>query len=66
VLARAIGEAKSLEPEKLRAAILAVKGYAGAEGTYNFDQNGDGLHGYKIVRNNNGTLVFDKHIDFDD
>jgi hypothetical protein len=32
VLARAIGEAKSLEPEKLRQAILATKGYAGAEG----------------------------------
>jgi branched-chain amino acid transport system substrate-binding protein len=66
VLARAIGEAKSLEPEKLRQAILAVKGYAGAEGTYNFDKNGDGLHGYNIVKNNNGTVVFDKHIDFDD
>jgi branched-chain amino acid transport system substrate-binding protein len=66
VLARAIDDAKSLEPEKLRQAILAVKGYAGAEGTYNFDQNGDGLHGYNIVKNNNGTVVFDKHIDFDD
>jgi branched-chain amino acid transport system substrate-binding protein len=66
VLARAIGEAKSLEPEKLRQAILAVKGFAGAEGTYTFDQNGDGLHGYNIVKNNNGTVVFDKHIDFDD
>jgi branched-chain amino acid transport system substrate-binding protein len=66
VLARAIGEAKSLEPEKLRQAILATKGYAGAEGTYKFDQNGDGLHGYNIVKNNNGTIVFDKHIDFDD
>jgi len=66
VLARAIGEAKSLEPEKLRQAILAVKGFAGAEGTYTFDQNGDGLHGYNIVKNNNGTVVFDKHVDFDD
>jgi branched-chain amino acid transport system substrate-binding protein len=66
VLARAIGEAKGLEPAKLRQAILAVKGYAGAEGTYKFDANGDGLHGYNIVRNNNGTVVFDKHIEFDD
>jgi branched-chain amino acid transport system substrate-binding protein len=66
VLARAIGEAKSLEPEKLRQAILAVKGHAGAQGTYTFDKNGDGLHGYNIVKNNNGTVVFDKHIDFDD
>jgi branched-chain amino acid transport system substrate-binding protein len=66
VLARAIGEAKSLEPEKLRQAILAVKGHVGAQGTYTFDKNGDGLHGYNIVKNNNGTVVFDKHIDFDD
>src|SRR6516162_3206964 len=66
VLARAIGDANSVEPEKVRQAILAVKGYQGAEGTYNFDKNGDGLHGYNIVKNNNGTVVFDKHIDFDD
>jgi branched-chain amino acid transport system substrate-binding protein len=66
VLANAIGSAKSLDPEKMRQAILAVKGYQGAEGTYNFDKNGDGLHGYNIVKNNDGTVVFDKHIDFDD
>ena len=39
---------------------------AGAEGEYNFDQNGDGLHGYNIVRNEKGTIVYDKHIDFND
>jgi branched-chain amino acid transport system substrate-binding protein len=66
VLARAISEAKSTEPDKIRQAILAIKGYEGAEGTYNFDANGDGLHGYNIVRNNSGTIVFDKHIDFND
>jgi branched-chain amino acid transport system substrate-binding protein len=66
VFARAVTEAKSLESDKVRKAILAVKGYAGAEGTYNFDANGDGLHGYNIVKNNNGTIVFDKHIEFDD
>jgi branched-chain amino acid transport system substrate-binding protein len=66
VLARAIGEAKSLEPGKLRQAILAVRGFAGAEGTYAFDENGDGLHGYNIVKNNNGTIAFDKRIDFGD
>jgi branched-chain amino acid transport system substrate-binding protein len=66
VLARAMDGANSLEPEKLRQALLAVKGYVGAEGTYTFDKNGDGLHGYNIVKNNNGTVVFEKHIDFDD
>lgn len=66
VLARGIGEAKSTEPEKIRQAILAIKGYDGAEGVYNFDANGDGLHGYNIVKNNNGAIVFDQHIDFND
>ena len=42
------------------------KGYKGAEGEYNFDQFGDGLHGYNIVRNEKGTIVFDKHIEFTD
>ena len=30
------------------------------------DQNGDGLHGYNIVKNEKGTIVYDKHIDFND
>jgi branched-chain amino acid transport system substrate-binding protein len=66
VLAYALGNVKSLRPDAIRDAILAVEGYAGAEGIYNFDKNGDGLHGYNIVRNDRGTIVFDKHIDFDD
>jgi branched-chain amino acid transport system substrate-binding protein len=66
VLARGIGEAKGTEPDKIRHAILAIKGYDGAEGVYNFDANGDGLHGYNIVKNNSGSIVFDKHIDFND
>jgi branched-chain amino acid transport system substrate-binding protein len=66
VLALAINRAKSLDPQAIRTAILAVKGYKGAEGTYTFDANGDGLHGYNIVKNNDGTIVFNKHIDFDD
>jgi len=36
---------------EIREAILALKKYPGAEGEYNFDQNGDGLHGYNVVRN---------------
>jgi branched-chain amino acid transport system substrate-binding protein len=65
VLARAINTAKSTEPEAIRKAILATRGFDGAEGTYNFDQNGDGLHGYNIVKNNNGTVAFEKHVEFD-
>jgi branched-chain amino acid transport system substrate-binding protein len=66
VIAMGINNAKSTDPEKIRQGILAIKGYNGAEGTYNFDKNGDGLHGYNIVRNNNGTIVFDKRINFTD
>jgi branched-chain amino acid transport system substrate-binding protein len=66
VLSAAINKAGSTEPDKIRAAILATKGYKGAEGEYNFDEFGDGLHGYNIVRNEKGAVVFDKHIEFTD
>ena len=64
ILARAINDAGSTDPEKIRTAILAIKGFAGAEGTYDFDGNGDGLHGYNVVRNDGGKIVFDKRVDF--
>ena len=66
VLSNAIKAAKSTEPGKIREAILSIKKFGGAESEYNFDQNGDGLHGYNIVKNEKGTMVFDKHIEFDD
>jgi branched-chain amino acid transport system substrate-binding protein len=66
ILALARNNAKSVDPEKIRKAILAIKNYPGAEGIYNFDTNGDGLHGYNVVRNVNGQIVFDKHIEFKD
>jgi len=64
ILARAINAAGGTDPEKIRAAILAIKGYPGAEGDYTYDENGDGLHGYNIVRNDNGKIVFDRRVDF--
>ncbi len=64
ILARAINAAGTTEPEKIRTAILAIKGYKGAEGTYNFDENGDGLHGYDVEQNTNGKSVFMKRIEF--
>jgi len=63
LLARAITDADSTEPEKVRAAMAAIRGYAGAEGEYNFDEKGDGLRGYNVVRNENGKIVFDRRID---
>ncbi|MGM4896649.1 ABC transporter substrate-binding protein [Tardiphaga sp. 839_C3_N1_4] len=65
VLSLGIKNAGSTDPQKIREAILAVKKYPGAEGEYNFDKNGDGLHGYNIVKNEKGNIVFDKHIEFD-
>src|SRR5450432_4172303 len=63
VLCMAINKAGKTDPTAIREAILAVRKHPGAEGEYNFDANGDGLHGYNIVRNENGTIVFDKHIE---
>jgi len=66
VLSAAINKAGSTDPTKIREAILSLKKHPGAEGEYNFDQNGDGLHGYNVVRNEKGAIVYDKHIDFND
>ncbi|THD52056.1 MAG: ABC transporter substrate-binding protein [Bradyrhizobium sp.] len=66
ILSAAINKAGSTDPTKIREAILALKKFPGAEGEYNFDQNGDGLHGYNVVRNEKGMIVFDKHIEFND
>jgi branched-chain amino acid transport system substrate-binding protein len=66
ILAKAINDAKTTEPEKVRAAILAIKKFPGTEGEYNFDQNGDGLHGYNVVINNKGNIDFKQHIEFTD
>jgi branched-chain amino acid transport system substrate-binding protein len=66
VLSAAINKAGTTDPGKIREAILGLKKFPGAEGEYNFDQNGDGLHGYNVVRNEKGMIVFDKHIEFDD
>lgn len=66
VLAKAITAAGEASPEKLRQALLAVQDYRGVEGTYSFDANGDGLHGYNIVRNDRGEIVVEQRVDFKD
>ncbi len=66
VLAKAINAAGKTDPGAIRTAILAVKGVAGAEGTYDFDANGDGLHGYNVVQNEKGKMSFTKRVDFQD
>src|ERR1700712_3503764 len=63
VLCMAINKAGKTDPTAIRDAILSIKKHAGAEGEYNFDANGDGLHGYNVVRNDKGNIVFDKHVE---
>ncbi len=64
ILALAMNNAKSTEPEAVRKAILAIKGYKGLEGSYEFDARGDGVHGYNVVKNEGGKVVFIKRVDF--
>jgi len=64
LLALAIKNANSTKPDDIRKALLNIKDYKGVEGTYSFDKNGDGLHGYNIVKNDKGKILFVKHIDF--
>ncbi|HKB81834.1 MAG TPA: ABC transporter substrate-binding protein [Burkholderiales bacterium] len=64
ILALAMNNANSTEPEAIRKAILAIKGYKGLEGTYEFDARGDGVHGYNVVKNEDGKVVFIKRVDF--
>jgi branched-chain amino acid transport system substrate-binding protein len=65
LLALAINNARSTDPEAVRKAIVGIRGYTGAEGVYNFDESGEGVRGYNVVRNDNGKVVFIKRVDFD-
>jgi branched-chain amino acid transport system substrate-binding protein len=66
ILTLALNQAEDGEPRRIRDALLSLRGYRGVEGTYGFDRNGDGLHGYNIVKNVEGQVVLDRHIEFDD
>jgi len=60
----AIEKAKSADPEAMRQALLGTKGLRGVEGVYDFEPNGDAVHGYNVVRNDKGKIVFLQRIDF--
>lgn len=64
LLKHAIEKAGSTDSEAIRKAILSTRGLKGIAGEYAFDANGDGLHGYSIVRNDKGSLTFIRHIEF--
>jgi branched-chain amino acid transport system substrate-binding protein len=65
ILAEAIGQANGTEPESVRSAIRAIRGMKGAEGSFSFDKNGDGLHGYNVVHNEKGSLSFSKYVNYE-
>jgi branched-chain amino acid transport system substrate-binding protein len=64
LIAEGLKAANGTKPADLRKALLAINGWKGVEGTYQFDKNGDGLHGYNIVKNDNGKITFVKTISF--
>jgi branched-chain amino acid transport system substrate-binding protein len=64
LIANAIKTTNGTKPEDLKKAFLATKGWKGVEGAYQFDRNGDGLHGYNIVKNEQGKIAFVKTIGF--
>lgn len=64
IAATGIRASGSIEPEALRKSILNITGYVGAQGRYAFDENGDGLHGYNVVKNENDRITFIKRIEF--
>jgi branched-chain amino acid transport system substrate-binding protein len=53
------------DPDAIRKGILSFSGYNGVEGSYKFDNNGDGLHGYTVVKVDNGVVKPIKFVSFD-
>lgn len=51
-------------PKAIQHGIRQVSGYKGVEGTYNFDKNGDGLHGYSVVKMENDKVHLIKYVNF--
>ena len=64
LLALAMNNAKSTEPEAVRKALVGLRGHVGTEGLYNFDESGEGVRGYNVVKNDKGKVVFIKRVDF--
>ncbi len=64
LIKHAVETAKSTEPEAMRKALLATRDLKDAEGTHNFEPNGDSVHGYNVVKNDKGKIVFIQRIDF--
>jgi branched-chain amino acid transport system substrate-binding protein len=57
LLAVALRNAGSTSPPAIRKALLAIQNQPGLGGAFSFDQNGDGRHGYIIVRSEGDKIV---------
>ena len=64
LIKHAIEKAKSAEPDAMRQALLSTRGLRGVEGIYDFEPNGDAVHGYNVVKNEKGKVTFIQRIDF--
>ena len=64
LIKHAIEKAKSTDPEAMRQALLSTRGLRGVLGIYDFEPNGDAVHGYNVVRNEKGKVTFIQRIDF--
>lgn len=64
IIGLAIKNANSTKPAAIRKSIFAIQAYKGVEGIYSYDRHGDGLHGFNIVKNEQGKIMFIKHITF--
>jgi len=64
LIKHAVEAAKSTDPDTMRQALLATRGLRSVEGTHNFEPNGDSVHGYNVVKNEKGKIVFIQRIDF--
>jgi len=63
VLARVMA-ADGTSASAIQKGMHAVQNYQGLEGTYSFDRNGDGLHGYWVVQMKNKTAEPIKFVEF--
>jgi len=59
-------QAGSTDPTKIREAILAVKKYAVLKANTISTRTATVCMATNVVRNEKGTIVYDKHIDFND
>ena len=63
ILARVIRKVGTA-PQAIRRGILAIRGYRGVMGTYNFDRYGEGIHQATVVQNVRGRLRVIKVLTF--